>query len=43
MSLEEREAIEAVAIDMWDPFIKVNRHHHRRARNDRLDAIGRGQ
>jgi transposase len=32
MKPEEREAIEAVAIDMWDPFIKAIRHHLPRAR-----------
>jgi transposase len=32
MSQEQREAIEAVAIDMWDPFIKAIRHHLPRAR-----------
>lgn len=32
MTPQEREQIEAVAIDMWDPFIKAIRHHLPRAR-----------
>ena len=32
MSPEEREGIQAVAMDMWDPFVKAVRHHLPRAR-----------